>query len=126
PTPQQDPISQLITSPRDDFKEFETIDRVEKSSITLQGLDTETGRVYAINAPVGQTIEFGTLRIQVKKCLKNAPGERAESVAFLVINEHKEGQEPIPYFSGWMFSTSPSLSALDHPVFDVWVKECIE
>lgn len=126
PENRADPISQLLSQPEKPLPEAPPPKRITTNGVTLQGLDTETGRVYAIDAPVGQTIEFGTLRIQVKKCLKNAPGERAESVAFLTIHEYKNHQDPIPYFSGWMFSTSPSLSALDHPVYDVWVKKCVD
>jgi len=110
--------------------EFSTAERIKTNGVTLQGLDTETGRVYIIDAPIGQVVEFGTLRLKVTQCYKNAPGEGAESVAFITIHEKPKDETSArgtrPLFSGWMFSTSPSLSALDHPVYDVWVKECTE
>lgn len=92
------------------------------NGVTLQGLDKQTARVFIIDAPIGQPIEFGTLKIVVQHCEK-AP-QRQESMAFVRITEQKANSHPHPLFSGWMFSSSPALSALDHPVYDVWVKEC--
>ena len=29
-----------------------------------------------------------------------------------------------PLFTGWMFASTPSLNALEHPTYDVWVIDC--
>lgn len=92
------------------------------NGITLQGLDKTTARVFIIDAKLGQTVEFGTLKINILQCKKSPPEERQESIAFLTIEEPSHTSEKI--FSGWMFSSSPGLSALNHPVYDIWVKEC--
>ena len=34
------------------------------------------------------------------------------------------GERPVRLFSGWMFASSPAVSALEHPVYDVWVTDC--
>ena len=104
--------------------EFVTGRMQETASITLQGLDKHTARVYIIDAPIGKMIEFGTLRILVHRCLQSAPEDQPESKAFVVISENKVDSEPQVLFSGWMFASSPAISALDHPVYDVWVKSC--
>ena len=104
--------------------EFVTGRMQETEFITLQGLDKQTARVYIIDAPIGKVIEFGTLRILVHRCLESAPEDQPESKAFLVISENKMDSEPQVLFSGWMFASSPAISALDHPVYDVWVKNC--
>jgi hypothetical protein len=104
--------------------EFVTGRMQETGSITLQGLDKQTARVYIIDAPIGKVIEFGTLRVLVHRCLQSAPEDHPESKAFIVISENKVDAEPQVLFSGWMFASSPAISALDHPVYDVWVKNC--
>lgn len=90
----------------------------------LQGLDKITARVSTIEAPVGETTEFGSLRITTRACDKRPPVEPPESAAFLEISDAKPGEEPVGLFSGWMFASSPALSALEHPVYDVWVLDC--
>lgn len=94
------------------------------NGVTLQGLDKQTGRVFIIDAPLNKSIEFGTLKIVVKHCEKAPLDDRQESMAFVVISEEKPVGTLQNLFSGWMFATSPALSAMDHPTYDVWVKEC--
>jgi len=67
----------------------------------LQGLDKVTAHVVTIEAPVGKPVRFGTLEIIARSCKK------AQSV-----------------FRGWMFASSPALSAMEHPVYDIRVLDC--
>jgi hypothetical protein len=92
----------------------------------LQGLDKITARTTVIEARVGEEAAFGTLRITPRACLETPPTEPPESAAFLEIKVDDPGSEPKDAFSGWMFASSPSISALEHPVYDVWVIECAE
>lgn len=90
----------------------------------LQGLDKITARVSKFEAPVGTPVRFGTLSIRVRDCEKNPPEETPESAAFLEIDELRPGEDRVRVFSGWMFASSPALSALEHPVYDVNVLDC--
>jgi hypothetical protein len=90
----------------------------------LQGLDKVTARVSSFEAPVGEVVRFGTLEIVTRTCRKRPPEETPESAAFLEITDNRPGETPRPIFSGWMFASSPALSALEHPVYDVWVVDC--
>jgi hypothetical protein len=90
----------------------------------LQGLDKVTARVWTIEAPIGQTVRFGTLDIVARTCDKRPPEETPESAAFIEIQEVRPGESPASLFRGWMFASSPALSALEHPVYDVWVIDC--
>ncbi|MFO1158301.1 MAG: DUF2155 domain-containing protein [Reyranellaceae bacterium] len=90
----------------------------------LQGLDKVTARTQRFVAPVGQSTRFGTLEITVGDCLVNVPEAPPESVAYLTIVDHKPGQPEEKLFAGWMFASTPSLSALDHGVYDVRVLAC--
>jgi hypothetical protein len=91
----------------------------------LQTLDKVTARVSTFDAPVGQTVRFGTLAIIARTCDKRPPEEQPESAAFLDIAEVRPGEPTVSVFRGWMFASSPALSAMEHPVYDVWVLDCI-
>ena len=94
----------------------------------LQGLDKTTARIATIRAPVGQSVRFGTLVITARACFNHRPDETPESAAFLQIGELPPDAGPDAkaeaIFSGWMFASSPALSALENPVYDVSVLDC--
>jgi len=92
----------------------------------LRALDKVTARVTTLYAPVEEPIRFGALEITAKVCDKRPPEEPPESAAFLVISESRSGQPVVEVFEGWMFASSPGLSPLEHPVYDLWVLDCIE
>ncbi len=93
-------------------------------SAELQGLDKVTARTQRFYAPIGKSTRFGTLEITVGDCLVNVPEAPPESVAYLTIIDHKPGQAQEKLFAGWMFASTPSLSALDHGVYDLRVLSC--
>ena len=90
----------------------------------MQGLDKITARVSRFEAPVGQVVTFGKLSIVVRDCQKSAPEDQPENAAFVEIYESRPGEDRQRLFSAWMFSSSPALSALEHPVYDVNLLEC--
>ena len=90
----------------------------------MQGIDKITARVSRFEAPVGEQARFGTLSIRVRDCERSPPEERPENAAFVEITEDRPGEEKQRLFSGWMFSSSPALSALEHPVYDVNLLAC--
>jgi len=91
----------------------------------LRGLDKVTARITTFEAPVGHEVGFGTLRIVVRTCRKRPPEETPEVAVFLEIRELPPGEnQATQLFTGWMFASSPALSALEHPVYDVWVIDC--
>jgi hypothetical protein len=91
----------------------------------LQGLDKVTARITTIEAPLNKPVHFGPLEITAQRCSKRPPEESPESAAFLEIREVRPGEAAHELFRGWMFASSPALSALEHPVYDVWVKDCL-
>jgi len=94
------------------------------NTAVLQGLDKVTARVSTIEAPIGDTVTFGALEIIVRTCDKRPPEDPPESAAFIDIWEVQQGEPAVSIFRGWMFASSPALSALEHPVYDVWVLDC--
>lgn len=112
------------------------------SNATLRALDKITGRSTDIQVQTDRPIVFGSLNIEMKTCFQTPPELPPESAAFLSIKSTQSVQvetmedavdatdvstvsEDNPkLFSGWMFASSPGLSALEHPVYDVWVIKC--
>jgi len=90
----------------------------------LQGLDKVSARVQTIEAPVGVPVRFGSLEIIARACKKRPPEDLPESAAFLDVWELRPGEPTAELFRGWMFASSPALSAMEHPVYDIWVLDC--
>lgn len=90
----------------------------------LRALDKVTARVSTLPVPLHQAVAFGTLEIVARHCDKRPPEEAPEAAAFLEIWEVRPAQLPMTLFKGWMFASSPGLSAISHPIYDVWVLDC--
>ena len=97
---------------------------IEANVVVLQGLDKVTARTATFEVPVGSAHRFGTLEITVHHCWKAPPEEPPENKAFLEVVDIRPDREPKTVFTGWMFSSSPALNALEHPVYDVQVERC--
>lgn len=92
----------------------------------LQGLDKVTARISTFEAAVDRPVDFGGLEVVVRACHKTPPTEAPEAIAFLEIAEIQSDRPRKPVYSGWMYASSPAVAALEHPVYDVWVKDCSE
>ena len=101
---------------------------VNTSVAKLQSIDKVTARTLTFEVDVGSTVKFGSLYIKLQACRKAPDIEEPESAAFMQIwevNDEDTDREKADWvFSGWMFASSPGLSAMDHPIYDVWVLEC--
>lgn len=94
---------------------------VEAPVVNLRALDTLSGASEEITIGIGETVRFGMLEITVETCQVPEADPAAEAFAFLNVADMRETE---PRFTGWMFSASPGLSALDHPRYDVWLMSC--
>jgi hypothetical protein len=93
--------------------------------VVLRALDKVTARVTTLYAPIDQPVFLRTLKITPRVCDKTPPEERPEAAAFVDIVEEREGRPAENVFRGWMFVSSPGLSPMQHPVYDVWVLDCV-
>ena len=93
-------------------------------SVQLRALDKITARITEVELPVGDEKKFGTLIIKARYCRSRPPQETPESYAYLEIDDVTVGGERERIFDGWMLASSPAVSALEHPVYDVWVIGC--
>lgn len=92
--------------------------------VVLQGLNKITARTSLLEAEVGSNISFGTLHIIARQCWRAPADEAPDNKSLLEIWEQQPGEEKIRLFNGWMLSSSPAVSALEHPVYDITVIEC--
>lgn len=99
---------------------------IQADTAVLRCLDKVTARVSTFEVPVGQTltVESSTLKVSVFSCARHILGGNLESAAFLDILEVKPGEPAVNIFRGWMFAYAPVLSAMDHPVYDLWLLSC--
>lgn len=88
---------------------------------TLRLLDKITGKLVDLPLSTGQAAVQGRLTVQLDECRFPKDNPAADAQAHLTVME--EGR-PDPVFSGWMLGSSPALSAMDHPRYDVWVLSC--
>ena len=93
-------------------------------TVVFGNLDKVTGRVNTMSGGIDTPIRFGTLEIVTRSCFAHPPEEPPENAAFVEIFDIPEQGDKKKVFSGWMYGSSPALSALDHPVYDVWVLRC--
>lgn len=97
----------------------------EYDTAVLQGLDKPNARVQTFSVQVGHNATFGPLNVKVRACKKAPPEETPESVAFVEVDDPRvKDVSRQNLYRGWMFASSPALSALEHPIYDVWVLDC--
>lgn len=98
----------------------------------MRALNKQTGRTSDIEIPIGGGQMFENLLIEASACFDRPADEEPEDYAFVKITETSAtAKEELAtarrgrvVFSGWMFSSSPSLSAMDHPDYDIWLLKC--
>ena len=100
-------------------------DMTEYPRVKLQSLDKVTAHTMTFEAKVGSTLKFGPLYMKVQSCQKSSPIDDPESAAFIQVWEGETSNTAEWVFSGWMFASSPGLSPMDHPIYDVWVIDCL-
>lgn len=87
----------------------------------LRTLDTLTGVVKDLTINIGQTQTYERLTITVQDCRYPKDNPNSDAYALLTIRDIRE---EAPRFDAWMIASSPALSALDHPRYDVWLLKC--
>lgn len=100
----------------------QTRDRVSSAeAAVLRGLDKLSGSSVDLQAGILEPLVFGALQITMHDC--RYPKDNPNGDAYLHLTIYDRNIET-PVFDGWMVASSPALSALDHPRFDVWAIRC--
>jgi hypothetical protein len=94
--------------------------------VVLRVLNKVTAQAAELKAKPGETLQFGQLEITAVQCFQSTPSSLPDTVALLDISEKQPGVvgKPKLLFHGWMYASSPSLTALEHPIYDVTMVDC--
>ena len=94
--------------------------------VNLIGLDKITAKTIPIRIKLGETAKFGILEIKALKCGFSKSLEiNNNSAAYLQVRDVSENQnEKVFIFNGWTFSSNPSLTPIDHAIYDIWLVGC--
>ena len=98
---------------------------IEMNTARMQSMDKITGHVNVINVPVNGMVNFGSMSIVVRSCKTRPVEEAPENFAFVDITDKSLKGEEVNVFKGWMLSSSPATNALEHPIYDVWLLQCL-
>ena len=88
----------------------------------IRAIDRITGRSFKLVVPIDTEVTFSNLVLNIKYCYKNPIDKEIENYAYLIVRDKLLNNL---VFQGWMFSSSPSLSSLEHPVNDIWLLSCV-
>ncbi|WP_062202704.1 DUF2155 domain-containing protein [Aureimonas sp. AU12] len=99
-------------------------ERIANKVAVFSGLDKITGRITTFDVYVDETVQFGALQVTPRACFTRSQDEAPKTDSFVEVDEITLNREIRRIFSGWMFADSPGLNAVEHPVYDVWLKDC--
>ena len=89
----------------------------EVAFANIQILDKISGKVFRKRIDVGQEIQFGSIKIALKRCFMNSPDDANEIYAYVVVHDGERER-----FSGWLFASAPAVNLFEHAVYDVRVE----
>src|SRR5215468_11028199 len=98
--------------------------KITNKKATFSGLDKITGRIINFDEDIGETVQFGALRVKTSVCYTRPSTEAANTDAFVEVDEITLQGEVKRIFSGWMYAASPGLHGVEHPVYDIWLTNC--
>ena len=98
---------------------------LEGKFIDLQILDKISSKNTLVKIKNGELITFKDLSIKSLKCKNSEFDDNPEITAYIQVKDlTDENNNEVFVFNGWMFSSSPSITPFDHPVYDVWLVNC--
>ncbi len=98
--------------------------RIKNAVAEFSGLDKITGRIITFDVYMDETVQFGALQVTPRVCYSRSAAETPRTSGFVEVDEITLDRKIRRIFTGWMFADSPGLNAVEHPVYDVWLKSC--
>jgi len=122
--PRGTPPTPATLQPGDEVVTEPPAQKIVNKQAVFAGLDKITGRIIKFDADLGETVQFGALRIKPQACYTRPSTEAANTDAFVEVDEITLQGEVKRIFSGWMFAASPGLHGVEHPIYDIWLTDC--
>jgi hypothetical protein len=98
--------------------------RTENPVAEFAGIDKITGRIISFDVYMNETVQFGALQVTPRVCMSSPENAEPKTDSFVEVDEITLDRKIRRIFSGWMFAESPGLNAVEHAVYDVWLKSC--
>jgi hypothetical protein len=118
------PQSPATLQPGDEVVTEPPAQKIVNKKASFSGLDKITGRIIHFDEDIGETVQFGALRVKTDACYTRPATEAANTDAFVEVDEITLQGEVKRIFSGWMFAASPGLHGVEHPIYDIWLTDC--
>ena len=102
---------QLLSEPLQmQFAEFKVLDKI-------------SNKLYEKKISINNSESIGTLVIEVYSCFSEPPDEVPEDYVLIDVKDtfHDENKS---IYKGWMISSSPDVTPLEHPIYDLWLLDC--
>lgn len=99
-------------------------ERVSNGIAVFSGLDKITGRTTSFEVYIGEVHQYGALHVIPRACYTDSKNKSIHITSFVEVYEETLDKQMRRIFTGWMFADSPGLNAMEHPVYDVWLKDC--
>src|SRR5216684_1872464 len=122
--PKSVPGTPATLQPGDEVVTEPPASKVTNKKASFSGLDKITGRIINFDEDIGETVQFGALRVKTDACYTRPATEAANTDAFVEVDEITLQGEVKRIFSGWMYAASPGLHGVEHPIYDIWLTEC--
>ncbi len=118
---------ELKTAEQERVVSEEEIFQNDKHIASIQVLNKITAKSQYLDIPINSSVTIGTLTITVNACWQASPYDLTENKILLYVAEKKTGhQDSEVIFNGWMFSSSPGISSLEHAVYDITAINCYD
>src|SRR5665647_2937276 len=118
------PQAPATLQPGDEVVTEPPAQKIINKKASFSGLDKITGRIINFDEDIGETVQFGALRVKTDACYTRPATEAANTDAFVEVDEITLQGEVKRIFSGWMFAASPGLHGVEHPIYDIWLTDC--
>lgn len=94
------------------------------NTATLRGLNKTTAKTSTLEMKIEDKIHFGQISIIAHKCWQSPLDQKPESKILIEVLERKNNESEQRIFYGWIFASSPSISGLEHPIYDLTAIGC--
>ena len=100
-------------------------ENIEGTFTDIKILDKISSKNTLLKLKNGELITFKDLSIKSLKCKNSEFDDNPEITAYMQVKDLTDGNNnEVFVFNGWMFSSSPTITPFDHPVYDVWLIKC--
>ena len=100
-------------------------DNLEGTFTSIKVLDKISSKNILVNLKNGEETKHKDLMIKSMKCKNSEFDDNPEITAYIQVKDLTNvNKDDVFIYNGWMFSSSPSITPFDHPVYDIWLVGC--